>query len=117
MHESMVAQKLLAAIAQESETRNLKPISAKISCGKFYAINDEILNFAFEAITKGTKCQDVKLNVEHKPLRAECKNCNTTFDLDIDLLCCSKCNTDDIKILPDPPLLLEQIEFEDNENE
>ena len=52
MHESMVAQKLLAAIAQEAEMRNLKPISAKISCGKFYAINDEILNFAFEAICK-----------------------------------------------------------------
>ena len=114
MHESMVAQKLLAAIAQEAEKRNLKPISAKISCGKFYAINDEILNFAFEAIAKGTKCQDVKLEIEHKPPRAECKNCNTIFDLDIDSLTCSRCNTNDIKILPDPPLLLEQIEFEDN---
>jgi len=117
MHEAMVAQKLLASIAAEAEKHNLKPLSAKISCGKFYAIHEDMLNFAFEAIAKGTRCQGVKLNVEQKSAQAKCKSCDITFDLDIDLLCCRDCKTEDIQILPDPPLLLEQIEFEDKNNE
>ena len=35
MHETMIAQSLLAAIAQEAaKLPNAKPVRAKISCGK-----------------------------------------------------------------------------------
>ena len=66
MHETMIAQSLLAAILEEAKKQGAKPINAKISCGMLNTVNDEILCFAFEAAAKGTPCEGVKLEIEHK---------------------------------------------------
>jgi Zn finger protein HypA/HybF involved in hydrogenase expression len=71
MHETMVAQSLLVAISDEAAKHNAKPVGAKISCGELSVINDEALCFAFEAVAKGTLCEGVKLEIEHKPMRGQ----------------------------------------------
>lgn len=112
MHETMVAQSLVAAILAESKKQNARPIAAKISCGQLNAINDEVLSFAFEAIAKGTTCEGVELTVEHKPLQGRCKKCAEVFEFDIARPRCSKCDNGDFELLADAPLLLEEIEFD-----
>ena len=112
MHEIMVAQSLLAAISAEAVKHDAKPLGAKVSCGNLYTINDEALCFAFEAIAKGTPCEGVKLEIEHKPIRAGCKNCDEIFECDVSAPSCPKCGSDDFDLLPDAPLLLEEIELE-----
>jgi len=112
MHELMVAQSLLASIGAEAEEQDAKPLAAKISCGVFNAINDEVLLFAFEAITKGTVCEGVKLEVIHKPIQARCRSCRNVFEFDIASPFCTSCGGGDFDLLADPPLLLEEIEFD-----
>ncbi len=112
MHETMVAQSLLATISNEASKQNAKLVSAKISCGMLNAINDEVLCFAFEAIAKGTTCEGVKLEIEHKPIRGRCKDCGEEFEIELSHPHCSKCGGDHFDLLPDAPLLLETIEFE-----
>ena len=116
MHEMMVAQSLLAQITDEAEKQNAKPVAAKISCGKLNTVNDEVLCFAFEAIAKDTLCRDVKLEIEHKPLQAKCKNCNQIFCVEFSKPQCKKCESRDFELLPDAPLMLEEIEFKTEEN-
>ena len=111
MHEMMVAQSLFNLISAETEKQNAKPVTAKISCGVFSSVNNESLCFAFEAIAKGTACEDIKLHVEHKPLQGKCENCNVAFDFDITTPACPKCGGNDFEMLADVPLLLEEIEF------
>jgi len=113
MHEALVAQNLLAAILEESAKRNVNPKAAKISYGKLYVINDESLCFAFEAISKGTLCEGVKLEIEHKPIQGRCKNCNKSFDVEFSCPRCPKCGGEDFELLPDAPLVLEEIEFQE----
>ena len=112
MHETMVAQNLLATISDEAAKQNAKPVSAKISCGTLNAINDEALCFAFEAIAKGTSCEGIKLEIEHKPIQGQCKGCNESFDVVFSQLSCPKCGSEEFDLLPDAPLVLEEIEFE-----
>jgi hydrogenase nickel incorporation protein HypA/HybF len=112
MHETMIAQSLLATISEEAKKQNAKPIGAKISCGTLNAVNDEILCFAFEAATKGTQCEGMKLQIEHKAIQARCRKCKQNFDIELSDPKCPKCNGDDFELLPDAPLLLEEIEFE-----
>lgn len=112
MHEMTVAQSLLAQILDEAAKQNAKPILAKISCGKLNALNDEILSFAFDAIAKDTLCQGVKLEIEHKPLQAKCKTCNHVFEIEFSKPQCEKCNGQEFELLPDAPLILEEIEFQ-----
>jgi hydrogenase nickel insertion protein HypA len=87
-------------------------IGARISCGTLNAINDEVLCFAFEAIAKGTSCEGIKLEIEHKPIRGQCKNCNEIFEFELCRPGCPKCSSEEFDLLADAPLLLEEIEFE-----
>ncbi len=115
MHETMIAQSLLAAIAQEAaKLPNAKPVRAKISCGKLYAINEEVLYFAFEAVAKGTPCEGVKIELQTIPLQAICLACGKKFDLNIEQIeqRCTYCGADSYDVQPDAPLTLEQVQFE-----
>jgi hydrogenase nickel incorporation protein HypA/HybF len=112
MHELTIAQGLLDAISAETAKQNAKPLAAKISCGTLNAINDDSLCFAFEAFAKGTRCEGMKLTVEHKPIQGKCKNCNLTFDVELGRPRCPKCSGENFELLPDAPLVLEEIEFQ-----
>ena len=112
MHEMTVAESLLTIILDEAAKQNAKPIGAKISCGTLNPINDEALNFAFEVITKDTSCEDMKLKIEHKPLKGICKNCNKKFEIEFSSPKCTKCDCEDFEMMADAPLILEEIEFQ-----
>lgn len=112
MHEMTVAQSLMAIISEQAEKNNAKPVTAKISCGMLNPVNDEVLRFAFEAIAKDTPCEGMRLQVEHKPIRARCRNCEASFDVELSRPECPKCGSGDFDLLPDAPLLLEEIEFQ-----
>ena len=112
MHETSIAENMLRQINIEAEKQNARPIAVKISCGILNAINDEVLGFAFEAITKGTLCEGIKLAVEHKPLMAKCNKCNKNYEVEFSNPVCPVCQIEDFELLPDAPLILEEIEFQ-----
>lgn len=112
MHETMVAKGLLDSIIAESTKKNAKPVKAKMSCGTFNSVNDEVLLFAFEAIAKGTVCEGMELQIEHKNIQGRCKSCGKEFDFNIVKPACSHCGSDKFDLLPDPGLILEEIELQ-----
>jgi len=112
MHETMVAHSLLAVISEEAAKHNARPVAARISCGTLSAVNDEILRFAFEAIAEDTPYQGMKLEIEHKPLKAKCGGCGSEFEVNLSKPICLQCRSDDFQLLGDAPLLLEEIDFE-----
>jgi hydrogenase nickel incorporation protein HypA/HybF len=112
MHETAVAQSLLEVILQEARARDAKPVGAKISCGQLNAVNDDVLSFAFEAISRGTSCEGMSLQIEHKPIEAMCRVCKHPFAIELSDVRCPDCGGGDFELLGDAPLLLEQIEFE-----
>ena len=116
MHETAVAESILQTILQQAEQVNAKPVSAIISCGQFNALNDECMQFAFETAAGGTDCEGMTLTTKHIPLQAKCKQCQTVFEFDIYAPACKQCQSHEFDFEPDAPLLLETIEFEE-ENE
>ncbi len=112
MHEAVIAEELLKVILEQTRVNEAKPVVAKVSCGHFYAINEEVLSFAFEAIAAGGVCEGMKLVVEHKPLKAHCKMCGIDFEFDITKCVCSGCGSEEFDMFADEPLVLEEIEFE-----
>jgi hydrogenase nickel incorporation protein HypA/HybF len=112
MHETVVAQSLVETISQEARNRHARPIRAKMSCGMLNAVNDDAVSFAFEVIARGTPCEGMRLEIEHKPLQARCSVCERVFTVDMSGVQCPNCGALDVELLPDAPLLLEEIEFE-----
>jgi len=115
MHETAVADSILRTILQHADEVKATPVSATISCGQFNALNDEVMQFAFETAAADTVCRHMKLNIKHIPLRATCKQCKTTFEFDIYKPVCTQCNAAEFDFEPDAPLLLEEIEFKESE--
>ena len=113
MHELAMAQSLVDVISQEARNHSGKPVRAKMSCGAWNAVNDDVLSFAFEAVARGTPCEGMQLQIEHKPLQAKCKACGRVFVVDLAAVKCPDCGAEDFELLPDAPVLLEQIEFEE----
>jgi len=114
MHEMMVADSLLRIILHECEGRLGRPVLARISCGQLNPINQEVLAFALDAISRGTACEGLRLEVDQKPLQAQCKACNRVYPAGEGLPLCPGCGGSDFGLLPDAPLTLETIEFEEN---
>ncbi len=112
MHETVVAQNLLETILHECSQQEGKPVSAKISCGQLNAINDDALTFAFEVLAQGTPCEGMTLQIEHKPTQARCKACGQVYTIELAELRCPHCGQENFELLPDAPLLLEEIAFE-----
>jgi hydrogenase nickel incorporation protein HypA/HybF len=112
MHEAAVAQGLIDAILKEAEQWHARPVRAKMSCGELNKVNDEVLSFAFEAVAQGTLCEGMTLQIEHKPLQARCKQCGNVFAVDVLNIQCPDCHSEDFDLLPDAPLVLDEIEFE-----
>ena len=112
MHETAIAQGLFSAIEKEAKKQKAKPLSATMTCGLLNAVNDEVLQFAFDAISKGTICEATKLDIHHKPLLGQCKKCDKQFDIEILEPLCPGCGSDDFKLLPDEPIMLQEIEFD-----
>ena len=111
MHEMMVAKNLLDMIKIEVIKRNVEPVKARISCGLLNCVNDETLVFAFNAIAKNTPCEGMVIEVEHKPMSGRCKNCTLIFEIKDYSSKCPNCGSEDFDLLPDAPLVLEEIEF------
>ena len=112
MHEMMVAQSLMTIISDEAAKHDAKPVAAKISCGTLSPLNDEAFRFDFEAIAKDTLYEDMKFQIEHKPIRARCEACKVEFE--IKELSCPECpcGSEKFRLLPDAPLILEEIDFQ-----
>jgi hydrogenase nickel incorporation protein HypA/HybF len=112
MHEAAVAQSLMEVIVQEAAKQHARPVRAKMSCGELNKVNDDVLSFAFEAVSQGTPCEGMTLEIEHKPLQARCKQCGSVFAVDVMNIQCPDCRSGDFELLPDAPLVLDEIEFE-----
>jgi len=112
MHEASVAQNLVEAILQEARKQQAKPIRAKMSCGELNKVNDDVLSFAFQAVAQGTRCEGMVLQIEHRPLQAKCRACGDVFVVDVSSTRCPICQREDFELLPDAPLVLDEIEFE-----
>ena len=112
MHETAIAQGLLIAVEKEAKKQKAKPLSATMTCGSLNAVNDEVLQFAFDAICKGTICETMKLNIEHKPLQGQCAKCNEQFEFEISKPLCPHCGSESFKLLPGEPIMLQEIEFD-----
>jgi hydrogenase nickel incorporation protein HypA/HybF len=112
MHETSVAKNIVDLILAEKSRQKAKPVSAKITCGSFNCVNDELLKSAFQAAAEDTACEGMQLEIEHIPICSKCRKCNKIFEFDVTKSKCSKCGSEDFDFLPDEPLTLKSVEFD-----
>ena len=113
MHEASVARSLLATILAEAQKQAGKPVHGKISCGQLNKLNQEVFVLAFDALAVGSPCAGMTFDIEIKPFRATCSACECVFPVAFSTAACPRCASEAFNLLPDAPLILETIEFQE----
>lgn len=89
MHEIGIASSILDCVAAEVQRRpGAGVIAVGVRIGELSNIDKDALDFAFEALTRDTPLEHLKLEVEWCPRRQRCIACAEEFSVhDLELAC------------------------------
>jgi len=93
MHELGIANSILETIEKEADkNRGTRFEKVGLRIGDLAAVDVDALTFGWEAITKGTKWEPLKLEIERVPRKNRCDQCGCVFEVhDFTELECPRC--------------------------
>ena len=113
MHEFSLIEnifKILDDIIKKEKIKKIDKINLIV--GEMLQIVPETLVFAFDAVKKGTKCENAKLNIEIQPITIKCNICKRNIELNKDQYICPQCKGNDFKIISGKEFIIKSIEGE-----
>jgi hydrogenase nickel incorporation protein HypA/HybF len=90
MHEIGIASSILESVVDESRRRpGVQVRAVGVRIGELACVDKDALDFAFEALTRDTAWQSLKLQIECCPRRQKCLACYEEFA--VHDLACPRC--------------------------
>ncbi len=92
MHEVGIASSILEMVDAEARRRpDSRIIAVGLRLGELSNIDSDALTFAFEALTRNSPWQNLKIEIEWCPRRQKCLACAEEFSVENYQLSCPKC--------------------------
>ena len=115
MHEIGIAKSILEAVQTEVSLHAGKcPIKVAIRIGELAAVDPEALRFCFEALTKDTQMQTLKLDIERWPACYACSDCGGEFSASQFDSRCAICGSERTRFVTGDQLELTYLEMEEH---
>ena len=113
MHEMSIAQSMIEVIREEMLKAGASVLrSVRIEIGEMSGIVPDSLSFCFEVMTKETPLEGAGLYLDVAPLRARCRGCGETFDIEGYCFSCPSCDSGDIEVISGRDLKIVEIEVD-----
>ena len=113
MHEYSVTKSLVDLCVREADNYGFKKIyRIHLVIGRFTGFSADSINFYFDYLKEGTKCQDAEIIFREVPIVIRCRSCSRESTIDQPMLICPQCNAVDIELLTGREFLVESIEGE-----
>lgn len=114
MHEIGIASSILESVAAEAQRRpDAKIMAVGIRIGELSNVDKDALDFAFEALTRDTPLEHLKLEIEWCPQRQKCLTCSEEFPVHNYELACPKCGADHTTCIGGTELDIAYLELEE----
>ncbi|BAH52794.1 hydrogenase maturation nickel metallochaperone HypA [Rhodococcus opacus] len=95
MHELAITQSVVDAVCETAAGRTVH--SVRVQVGALTAVVADSMQFCFELVTEGTVAHGARLDIDHTPGGAHCRECGEDFVLtDLVLLC--PCGSADVQV-------------------
>lgn len=92
MHEIGIASSILETVDAEARKRpGEKIIAVGLRIGELSSISPDALAFAFQALTRETPWENLKVEIEWCPRRQKCEGCGEEFAVVEFEMTCPKC--------------------------
>ena len=114
MHEVGIAASILESVEAEARRRPETRFAAVgVRIGELSNVDQDALSFAFEALTRKTSLESLKLEVEWCPRRQKCLDCGEEFVVREFDLCCPKCGGNKTNCIGGAELDIAYLELEE----
>ncbi len=113
MHEASIAQSILEVVSRQAEAGGYRKVTRiVIKVGYLSSVVPESLEFAFQALSRGTIAEGARLDIEEVPGEGRCRACGAVFPVDSFLCVCERCGTCDVEVKGGDDLTLESMDVE-----
>jgi hydrogenase nickel incorporation protein HypA/HybF len=90
MHELSIASAVLASAERSAAGRRVSTVRVRV--GALRQVVPSSLAFYWPIVARESACRDARLELEHVPARAVCRDCGREWELSEPLLRCPDCN-------------------------
>ncbi len=113
MHEMSIAQNIIEIIDEQLRRTDFSRISVvRMKIGGLAAVDPSSLTFCFDVITQGTSIEGARLEIDEVPIRGQCSECQTNFEVQDYLFLCPTCGSANVKLISGEELLVSELEVE-----
>ncbi|MBU0581171.1 MAG: hydrogenase maturation nickel metallochaperone HypA [Candidatus Margulisbacteria bacterium] len=113
MHEFGIIEGIFKIIEKTADENKITKISkVKLKIGQMRQVIPEMLQSAFEAVSKNTKAMGAALEIEHVPIIMKCKECGREFVVKNDTYTCPDCGGFKLEVISGQEVVLESVEGE-----
>jgi len=114
MHEVGIASNILELSQAEATRRpGSKLIRVGVRVGVLSGVDNDALQFAIEALTRGTDLETMKFEIETCPRRNRCQSCGHEFESSIYEAACPQCSSENSVLIGGDELDLRCVELEE----
>ena len=89
MHELSLSGAIVNTVEQHAAGRPVSVVSMRI--GALRQVVPDTLEFYFGFVSKGTVCEDARLEQELIPARLRCEVCEREWDIELPIFMCPDC--------------------------
>jgi hydrogenase nickel incorporation protein HypA/HybF len=114
MHEVGIAASILESVEAEARRRpDTRFAAVGVRIGELSNVDKDALAFAFEALTRKTPLEKLRLEVEWCPRRQKCLDCSKEFAVHEFNLSCPKCGGNKTSCISGTELDIAYLELEE----
>jgi len=111
MHELAITQSMFDIVLKQAEqARAKKVIGINLVIGEMTGVVAQSVQFYLDFLTKGTLAEGALVNLKMIPPKAQCRNCQQTFELKEFDWACPNCKSNGVEIIAGKELFVESIE-------
>ena len=113
MHEASVANEILEIVQQAADAGDVQKVTAiTLQIGTFSCIQPDLLQVAFDVLSRGTLAQGATLEIEWMPAKAWCSQCQQEYEITFTGRVCPTCGVVSRQITGGREALVKSIEGE-----
>jgi hydrogenase nickel incorporation protein HypA/HybF len=114
VHEVGIAASILESVETEARRRpDARFAAVGVRIGELSNVDQDALSFAFEALTRKTSLENLRLEVEWCPRRQKCLGCGEEFGVKEFDLSCPKCGGNKTSCIGGTELDIAYLELEE----
>jgi len=113
MHELAITQSMFELVLEQAEKAKAKKVDKiNLVIGEMTGVVGDCVQFYFNFLSQGTLAEGATLSFAMVPPKAQCQNCDETFELKEFDWTCPKCEDNKLQIVAGQELFVESIEVE-----